>query len=118
MSDNLDLLFIMKSFFYFLLTIFPKFSELLGMVDRPDVFSYSELKSATETFSASNILGEGGYGPVYKVFHLFFSSFNFCLLSEELAETTQVYNFLFGHFFYFFLFSCVGNIARWQGSGS
>ncbi|XP_078175809.1 putative LRR receptor-like serine/threonine-protein kinase At1g56130 [Carex rostrata] len=40
--------------------------ELLGMVDRPDVFSYSELKSATETFSASNILGEGGYGPVYK----------------------------------------------------
>ncbi|KAJ4815993.1 Leucine-rich repeat transmembrane protein kinase [Rhynchospora pubera] len=40
--------------------------ELLGIVDRPDIFSYAELKSATETFSTSNILGEGGYGPVYK----------------------------------------------------
>jgi hypothetical protein len=46
---------------------FSNISELLGIVDRPYIFSYNELKSATETFSASNILGEGGYGPVYKV---------------------------------------------------
>ncbi|KAJ4733763.1 Leucine-rich repeat transmembrane protein kinase [Rhynchospora pubera] len=40
--------------------------DLLGIVDRPDVFSYAELRTATEAFNASNILGEGGYGPVYK----------------------------------------------------
>ncbi|CAD6259593.1 unnamed protein product [Miscanthus lutarioriparius] len=28
--------------------------------------SYSELRSATENFSSSNLLGEGGYGSVYK----------------------------------------------------
>ncbi|GAV83940.1 LRR_1 domain-containing protein/Pkinase_Tyr domain-containing protein/Malectin domain-containing protein/LRR_4 domain-containing protein [Cephalotus follicularis] len=39
---------------------------LLGMASRPNTFSYSELKTATENFSASNKLGEGGYGPVYK----------------------------------------------------
>ncbi|KAJ4792180.1 Leucine-rich repeat transmembrane protein kinase [Rhynchospora pubera] len=42
------------------------YEELLGIVDRPDMFSYAELKSATKTFNASNILGKGGYGPVYK----------------------------------------------------
>ncbi|XP_078154360.1 putative LRR receptor-like serine/threonine-protein kinase At1g56140 isoform X2 [Carex rostrata] len=41
-------------------------SDLLGIVDRRDVFSYAELRTATEAFNASNILGEGGYGPVYK----------------------------------------------------
>ncbi|KAJ3693539.1 hypothetical protein LUZ60_009019 [Juncus effusus] len=40
--------------------------ELMGIVDRPDLFSYAELRSATEAFKANNILGEGGYGPVYK----------------------------------------------------
>jgi hypothetical protein len=54
-----------------------KISELLGIVDKPYVFSYSELSSATEIFSASNILGEGGYGPVYKVSFLLFSSLIF-----------------------------------------
>lgn len=34
---------------------------------RPNVFSYGELRSATENFSSSNLLGEGGYGSVYKV---------------------------------------------------
>ncbi|KAJ3693541.1 hypothetical protein LUZ60_009021 [Juncus effusus] len=38
----------------------------LGIVDKKDVFNYSELRSATESFSANNFLGEGGYGPVYK----------------------------------------------------
>ncbi|XP_078176433.1 putative LRR receptor-like serine/threonine-protein kinase At1g56130 [Carex rostrata] len=47
-----------------------KMSELdedyLSIVDRPDIFSYNELRTATEAFNASNILGEGGYGTVYK----------------------------------------------------
>jgi serine/threonine protein kinase len=39
---------------------------LLGIDQRPNTFSYAELKSATEDFSPSNKLGEGGFGPVYK----------------------------------------------------
>ncbi|KAM7271359.1 hypothetical protein ACFE04_030573 [Oxalis oulophora] len=39
---------------------------LLGIDQRPNTFSYSELKTATEDFNPSNKLGEGGFGPVYK----------------------------------------------------
>ncbi|KAK8618654.1 hypothetical protein V6N13_132639 [Hibiscus sabdariffa] len=39
---------------------------LLGITPRPNTFSYSELKAATEDFSPSKKLGEGGFGPVYK----------------------------------------------------
>ncbi|XP_039041185.1 probable LRR receptor-like serine/threonine-protein kinase At1g56140 isoform X2 [Hibiscus syriacus] len=39
---------------------------LLGISPRPNTFSYSELKAATEDFSSSKKLGEGGFGPVYK----------------------------------------------------
>ena len=42
---------------------------LLGMDARPYTFSYAELRNATEDFSPSNKLGEGGFGPVYKVGH-------------------------------------------------
>ncbi|KAL5731439.1 hypothetical protein ACHQM5_004167 [Ranunculus cassubicifolius] len=40
--------------------------ELLGMENRPNTFSYAELKSATGDFSPTNKLGEGGFGPVYQ----------------------------------------------------
>ncbi|KAL0909420.1 hypothetical protein M5K25_020290 [Dendrobium thyrsiflorum] len=40
--------------------------ELLGMAIRPNIFSYAELRVATEDFNQSNLLGEGGFGPVYK----------------------------------------------------
>lgn len=41
-------------------------------LDRQDnegfrVYSYNELKSATNGFSAANKVGEGGFGTVYKV---------------------------------------------------
>ncbi|OMO56311.1 hypothetical protein COLO4_35685 [Corchorus olitorius] len=39
---------------------------LLGIGSRPNTFSYSELKAATQDFSPSNKLGEGGFGPVFK----------------------------------------------------
>ncbi|XP_022715408.1 probable LRR receptor-like serine/threonine-protein kinase At1g56130 isoform X2 [Durio zibethinus] len=39
---------------------------LLGIGSRPNKFSYSELKAATDDFSPSKKLGEGGFGPVYK----------------------------------------------------
>ncbi|PKU73620.1 putative LRR receptor-like serine/threonine-protein kinase [Dendrobium catenatum] len=40
--------------------------ELLGMTAKPNIFSYSELRIATEDFKRSNFLGEGGFGPVFK----------------------------------------------------
>ncbi|GKV50135.1 hypothetical protein SLEP1_g56847 [Rubroshorea leprosula] len=40
--------------------------ELLGIGPRPNTFSYAELRAATDDFSPSNKLGEGGFGPVYK----------------------------------------------------
>ncbi|OMO70495.1 hypothetical protein CCACVL1_18873 [Corchorus capsularis] len=39
---------------------------LLGIGPRPNTFSYAELKAATEDFSPSNKLGEGGFGAVFK----------------------------------------------------
>ncbi|CAN1263273.1 Probable LRR receptor-like serine/threonine-protein kinase At1g56130 [Linum perenne] len=39
--------------------------ELEGIDTRPYTFSYAELRGATKDFSASNKLGEGGFGPVY-----------------------------------------------------
>uniref|UniRef100_J3M5D1 non-specific serine/threonine protein kinase n=1 Tax=Oryza brachyantha TaxID=4533 RepID=J3M5D1_ORYBR len=40
--------------------------ELYNLVGQPDVFSNAELKLATDNFNYQNIIGEGGYGPVYK----------------------------------------------------
>ena len=42
-------------------------AELLGIGARPNTFSYAELRSATDDFNPSNKLGEGGFGPVFKV---------------------------------------------------
>ncbi|GKV51588.1 hypothetical protein SLEP1_g58226 [Rubroshorea leprosula] len=39
---------------------------LLGIGPRPNTFSYAKLKAATDDFSPSNKLGEGGFGLVYK----------------------------------------------------
>jgi hypothetical protein len=47
--------------------VYLKNAELYDLIGQPDVFSYAELKLATDNFSPRNILGEGGYGPVYKV---------------------------------------------------
>ncbi|KAI8026198.1 putative LRR receptor-like serine/threonine-protein kinase [Camellia lanceoleosa] len=43
--------------------------ELRGMDAKPYTFSYAELRAATEDFHPANKLGEGGFGPVYKVSH-------------------------------------------------
>ncbi|GLT30497.1 hypothetical protein SLA2020_052930 [Shorea laevis] len=40
--------------------------ELVGIGPKPNTFSYAELRAATDDFSPSNKLGEGGFGPVYK----------------------------------------------------
>jgi len=36
------------------------------------VFSYASIVEATNDFSSENKLGQGGFGPVYKVTFLFF----------------------------------------------
>ena len=35
------------------------------------LFSFSSVSTATDNFSIENKLGEGGFGPVYKVHHSF-----------------------------------------------
>jgi hypothetical protein len=50
-------------------TIAEQQEELYNLAGQPDVFSNTELKLATDNFSYQNIIGEGGYGPVYKVFY-------------------------------------------------
>ncbi|KAK9274655.1 hypothetical protein L1049_021906 [Liquidambar formosana] len=42
--------------------------ELLQIDGRPYTFSYTELRTATEDFNPANKLGEGGFGPVFKIF--------------------------------------------------
>ncbi|XP_034914857.2 probable LRR receptor-like serine/threonine-protein kinase At1g56140 [Populus alba] len=37
-----------------------------GMGPRPNTFSYTQLREATDDFNPSNMLGEGGFGVVYK----------------------------------------------------
>ena len=36
-----------------------------------EVLSFDDIREATNSFSEVNKLGEGGYGPVYKVFSSF-----------------------------------------------
>lgn len=46
-------------------------------------FDMRTLRTATDNFSASNKLGQGGFGPVYKVCdlvcYIFASFFHFCI---------------------------------------
>ncbi|XP_042519815.1 probable LRR receptor-like serine/threonine-protein kinase At1g56130 [Macadamia integrifolia] len=45
---------------------FDEDEEFLGIDYRPNTFSYTELRTATDDFNPANKLGEGGFGPVYK----------------------------------------------------
>ncbi|XP_071699001.1 uncharacterized protein [Rutidosis leptorrhynchoides] len=42
------------------------YAEFVGTDNRPNTFSYGDLRDATNDFSSANKLGEGGFGPVYK----------------------------------------------------
>jgi hypothetical protein len=42
-------------------------AELYTIIGRPNVFSYNDLRSATEILICGNLLDEERYGSVYKV---------------------------------------------------
>ncbi|CAI9295303.1 unnamed protein product [Lactuca saligna] len=42
------------------------YEDFLGIDAKPYTFGYEELRDATDDFSPTNKLGEGGFGPVYK----------------------------------------------------
>ena len=42
-------------------------SELAKKDVKPNLYSYAEIRVATDNFNPSNKLGEGGFGVVYKV---------------------------------------------------
>ncbi|XP_073060742.1 cysteine-rich receptor-like protein kinase 2 [Primulina eburnea] len=62
-------LIVIALFLWFLLSRKAKATEnILGAMElqRPNVYSYKDLKSATDNFSKENKLGEGAFGEVYK----------------------------------------------------
>ena len=52
---------------YRLLDIVPSTDSFDSNAPNLQVFSYATIKAATNNFSSKNKLGEGGFGPVYKV---------------------------------------------------
>lgn len=45
---------------------FPEFDEELSEVQNLKLYSYKELRIATDDFSPANKIGEGGFGPVFR----------------------------------------------------
>jgi hypothetical protein len=81
---------IFKDFYYFticLLTVILPYkllrAELKGLDLKTGSFTLRQLKAATDNFNSENKIGEGGFGSVYKVFHLM----NFHILTILLLES-------------------------------
>ena len=64
-------------------------AELLGIGLRPNTFSYAELRSATDDFNPSKKLGEGGFGPVFKVKYLLYVMLDRHLTLRLMTKQSQ-----------------------------
>ena len=74
------------------------------------VFDFDDILDATDNFSEENKLGEGGFGPVYKVLcskilyftvNLFLCNFDYLSYSNNLWKYHLFYYNLFYHQIYF-----------------
>ena len=45
-------------------------TELQGLDLRTGLFTLRQIKAATNNFDVANKIGEGGFGPVYKLFSI------------------------------------------------
>ncbi|KAK8637881.1 hypothetical protein V6N13_136337 [Hibiscus sabdariffa] len=71
-------------------------------------FSFSSIKASTNNFSYDNKLGEGGYGPVYKVMHYITQS----AIAEDIAAIFDnsndelIFDFLYHELIFDYTFVC------------
>lgn len=91
------------------------------MGHRPVTFSYAELRAATEDFSSSNKLGEGGFGQVHKVnlslHHLLYFKYLTLHLKWIIAFSASLEYFLFYNVLHFTVLKCVLCRAHFRMGG-
>ena len=65
------------------------------------VFNFEELETATSSFHHTKKLGQGGFGPVYRVI----GHFQQILVVHQMTFLQTTDSFI-----------CIGNITRWKGN--
>lgn len=68
------------------ITVFRLWTDLEGLVMQTGSFTLKQIKAATMNFDARNKIGEGGFGPVYKVSQLNHVILIFLLDSTQNSE--------------------------------